>query len=258
MKVRGPGVAAESVEQRPGNDDPYAGVDLCPDLARAANPWRQIVRDLCAPAPMSHWASDVTTVRIRAYDQIRPFVTRGVLLALLAILLCVAPGTWWLTFLLLVPAAIQVVLEIVLTFQLAAPETSRVRALKPLVDIADTAHSRTLVNVTGVIGMVAVPCNVVTVCYLSGPGQPSWVKVLALVAAAAYGVSAVVSLLIDSAHYSAHLSPSWPYRVFHAVRPHLWLVIGALMAAIVAGSVVAGRWHWRWYPWPGRPACSRR
>lgn len=242
MKVGVPRVMAEAADEKPDRDDPYAGVALFPDLARASNPWRQIVRDMYAPAPMSHWASDVTTVRIRAYDQIRPFVTRGALLAALAILLCVAPGTWWLTFVLLVPAAVQVVLEIVVDRQLAAPETTRVRALKPLVSIAEKAHSRTLVNVTGVIGVLAVPCNIVAVCYSSGPGQPSWVKVLALGAAAAYGVSAMVSLLIDSAHYSAHLSASRPYRLFHAVRPHLWLVAGLLMAAMVAGSVVAGRW----------------
>ncbi len=242
MKVGVPRVMTEVADEEPERDDPYAGVALFPDLARASNPWRQIVRDMHAPAPMSHWASDVTTLRIRAYDQIRPFVTRGALLAALAILLCVAPGTWWLTFLMLLPAAVQVVLEIVVSLQLAAPETTRVRALKPLADITKKAHSRTLVNVTGVIGVLAVPCNIVAVCYLSGPGQPSWVKVLALGVAAAYGVSAMVSLLIDSAHYSAHLSYSRPHRLFHTVRPHVWLVTGALMAAIVAGSVVAGRW----------------
>lgn len=178
MKVRGRRVATATMDETPGRDDPYAGVDLFPDLARTASPWRQIVRDMYAPAPMSHWASEVTTVRIRAYDQIRPGLTRGALLGLLAILLCAAPGTWWLTFLMLVPAAVQVILEIVLTFQLAAPETTRVRALKPLVKIAGRAHSRRLVNVTGVIGVVAVPANIVAVCYLSGPGKPSWVKVL--------------------------------------------------------------------------------
>ncbi|WP_006246342.1 hypothetical protein [Mycolicibacterium tusciae] len=231
-------VAAETMEV----DDPYAGVDLFPGLERATNPWRQIVRDMYAPAPMSHWACDVTTVRIRAYDQIRAFVTRGALLVLTALPLSLAPGTSWMTFLLLVPAGIQVVLEIVLNFQLATPETTRVRALKPLVDIAEKAHSRTLVNVTGVIGVVAVPCNIVAVCYFAGPGEPSWVKVLALAAAAAYGTSAILSFLTDSTHYSAHMSPSLPYRIFHTVRPHAWLIIGVLMTAIVAGSIVGQRW----------------
>jgi hypothetical protein len=223
-------------------EDPYAGIDLLPNLERASNPWLQIARDLIAPAPMSHWACDVTTVRIRAYDQIRPFVTRGALLIVVATLLSVAPGTCWVTGLLLVPAAIQVALEIVLDFQLGAPETTRVRALKPLVDIAEAAHSRTLVNVTGVLGAVAVPFNIVAVAYFSGSGQPSWVKVLALGAAAAYGVSAILSFVTDSTHYSAHMSPSKPYRVLHAVRPHVWLIIMVLMTGIVAGSVVAHDW----------------
>lgn len=225
-----------------GQDDPYAGVDLMPDLDRSSSRWLQIVRDLIAPAPMSHWACDVTTVRIRAYDQIRTYVTRGVLLAAMAVLLGVAPGTSWWTFALLVPSAIQVVLEIVLDFQLAAPETTRVRALRPLVDIAEKAHSRTLVNVTGLIGGGAVPCNIVAAAYLTGPGEPSWVKVLALGVAAAYGASAILSFLTDSTHYSAHMSPSWPYRLFHAVRPQVWLIVMAFMTAIVAGSILAHRW----------------
>lgn len=235
----------ELADERREQDDPYAGIDLFPELERATNPWRQIVRDMYAPAPMSHWACDVTTVRIRSYDQIRAFVTRGALLVVLVTLLSLAPGTGWLTFLLLVPAAIQVVLEIVLNFQLAAPETTRVRALKPLVDIAEKAHSRTLINVTGVLGVVAVPCNIISVCYFSGPGHPTWVKVLALGVAAAYGASAILSFLTDSTHYSAHMSPSRPYRLFHAVRPHTWLIIGVLMTAIVAGSIGVGH---RWAP----------
>lgn len=223
-------------------EDPYASVDLLPDLDRASSRWVQIVRDMVAPAPMSHWACDVTTVRIRAYDQIRTFVTRGVLLVAMAILLGIAPGTSWWTFALLVPSAIQVTLEIVLNFQLAAPETTRVRALKPLVTIAEKAHSRTLINVTGLIGGGAVPCNIVAAAYLTGPGEPSWVKVLALSAAAAYGASAILSFLTDSTHYSAHMSPSWPYRVFHAVRPQVWLIIMAVLTAMVAGSILNNRW----------------
>jgi hypothetical protein len=235
-------VAAHVPNEDEEPEDPYWHVDLLPDRARASNPWWQIARDMVAPAPMSHWACDVTTVRVREYDQIRTYVTRGALLAVVAVLLGLAPGTWWLTFALLLPAVFQVVLEIVLNFQLAAPETTRTRALKPLVDIAAKAHSRTLINVTGLIGGVAVPCNIVAVCYFSGPGEPSWVKVLALAAAAAYGASGILSFLTDSTHYSTHMSPSKPYRVFHAVRPHIWLLILALMTAIVAGSIASHRW----------------
>ncbi|WP_370500196.1 Pr6Pr family membrane protein [Mycolicibacterium sp. jd] len=223
-------------------DDPSYSVDLLPDLQRASSPWSQMLRDITAPAPISNWASDVTTTRIKRYDRIRPFVTRGVLLAALAILLSLAPGASWLTWVLLIPAAIQVVFEIILDFQLYAQQPARVRALERLTDIAESAHSTTLVNFTGVVGAIAVPCNIVAVSYLSGPGSPSWVKVVALGVAAAYGVSAIMSFLTDATHYSAHQVRSKPYLVFQAVRPHVWLIILVLMTGIVAGSIALQRW----------------
>lgn len=223
-------------------EDPFAGVDLVPDSQRASNPWRQILRDMTSPAPMSHWAAEVTTVRIRVYDQIRPFVTRGALLAATAVLLALAPGTWWLTWTLLLPALLQVALEIVLDFQLDEDESERAPILRTLAAVAEAAHTKTLVNVTGVIGGVAVPCMIVAVAYFSGPGEPTWAKVLALVAAAAYGVSAIMSFLIDTTHYSANQSFLPVYRWFRAVRPHVWLIVLVAMAAIVAGSVLLQRW----------------
>lgn len=224
------------------DDNPYASVDLLPDRARASNPWAQLIRDLTAPAPMSHWAAEVTSTRIKKYDQIRAFVTRGLLLVALAILLSVAPGTWWLTWVLLIPAAIQVVFEIYLDFEMNDSDPTDVPGLKTLVEIAETAHNTTLVNVTGVVGFVAVPCNIVAVSYFTGPDEPSWVKVLALGVAAAYGVSAIMSFLTDATHYSAHQSQSTPYRIFAAVRPYVWLIIAVAMTAIIAGSIVRDRW----------------
>lgn len=225
-----------------GDEDPYAGVDLVPDRARASNPWAQLLRDLTAPAPMSHWAAEVTSTRIKKYDQIRAFVTRGLLLVALAVLLSVAPGTWWFTWALLIPAAIQVVFEIYLDFEMNDSDRTHVPGLKTLVEIAESAHSRTLVNFTGVVGFVAVPCNIIAVAYLTGPGEPSWVKVMALGVAAAYGVSGIMSFLTDSTHYSAHQSQSRPYRIFQAVRPHVWLIIAVLLTAIIAGSIFRDRW----------------
>lgn len=223
-------------------EDPYSGVDLIPESYLVANPWRQILRDMTAPAPMSHWAADVTSRRIAQYDRIRPFVTRGALLGLVAIFLGVAPSTWWLTWLLLIPSAVQVVLEILLDPFVSADDRPRRSIISALAAIADSAHTQTLINVTGVIGAVAVPCNIVAVAYLSGPGQPPWPKVLALAAAAAYGVSAITSFLVDATHYSAHQSSDRGYRMFRAVRPHVWLIVMVLMTAMVAGSVVTGRW----------------
>lgn len=226
----------------PDPEDPYAGVDLIPDLCRVHNPWRQILRDITAPAPMSHWAADVTSRRIFHYDRVRPFVTRGALLGLMALFLGMAPGTWWLTWVLLIPSVLQVALEIVLEPFIAASDEPGRAMMKSLAAVAESAHARTLINVTGVIGAVAVPCNIVTVVYLSGPGQPTWSKVLALAVASAYGVSAMMSFLADATHYSANQSPGRGHRMFRAVRPHVWLIIMAAMTAIVAGSIEAGRW----------------
>lgn len=222
--------------------DLFAAVDLLPDPARASGPWRQIIRDFTASAPLSHWASRVTTTRIRCYDQIRVFLTRALLLAGLAGLLALAPGTTWLTWGLLLPALNQVLLEIYLDFVLNAPERAKARVIKAIAEIADSAHNETLVNVTGVLGMIAVPANIVAVCYFSGPGEPSWVKVVALSVAAAYGVSAILSFLTDATHYSAQQEQTRPYRLFRAVRPHSWFVICVLMTAIVAGSIIVDRW----------------
>lgn len=231
-------VTTEYVEQ----DDRYAGVDLLPDRCRVSSPWLQIVRDMTAQAPMSDWAAEVTTIRIRVYDQIRAFVTRGVLLAVTAIMVGVAPGAWWLTWVLFIPALIQVVFEIVLDFQINEDEPSRTPLLRTLAGIAERAHTSTLVNFTGVVGFIAVPCNIVAVSYFAGPGHPTWAKVVALAGAAAYGVSGIMSFLSDTTHYSAHQSPQRVYRMFRAVRPHVWLVIMVAMMAIVAGSILDDRW----------------
>lgn len=228
--------------ERSADESPYAGVDLLPDRERASDPWRQIIRDMTALAPMSHWSADVTSVRIKVYDQIRPFVTRAALLALTALLLGFAPGTWWLTWVLLLPALIQVFLEIVLDFELNTDEAERTPGLKVLAAIAEAAHTKTLVNATGVLGFIAVPCNIVAVAYFTGPGDPEWVKVLALAAAAAYGASGILSFLTDATHYSANQSFLPIYRRFRATRPHVWLIILVFMTLIVAGSIAMGRW----------------
>ncbi|OMC39032.1 hypothetical protein A5740_03055 [Mycobacterium sp. GA-1841] len=225
-----------------GKLNPYSHIDLLPDLHRTSNPWTQILRDLSAPAPMSHWAAEVTLERIGKYDRIRPFVTRGALLVIVVLMLSLAPATNWLSWLLLMPAGIQVALEIALDFELGESGAQRVAILAPLTAVAESAQNRTLINVTGLIGFVAVPCAIVAVAYGSGPEQPGWPKVVALAVAAAYGVSAMMSLLIDATHYSPHQRPTKPYRIFRVVRPHVWLVIMVLMTAIVAGSIAAKRW----------------
>lgn len=225
------------------DDDPFAVADYLPDLDRASNPWKQLRRDLIAPAPVSTWASRVTTTRVRCYDQIRLPVTRALLLGALAGLLSQAPGSWWLTWLLLLPALFQVASEIGVDLTLRRDRPSAGGVMGTMAAITDSAHSFTLVNVTGVVGTLAVPANLIAVCYLTGPGEPSWVKVLALAAAAAYGISAILSLLTDATNYEPNQWNTLPYRMYRRVRPHLWLVVCLLMAFIVGGSVNLGRWN---------------
>ncbi len=222
--------------------DPLAGIDLLPDLARAPGPWSQLLRDMTAPAPMSIWASEVTTTRVKRYDRIRPYLTRAVLLAAVALLLGLAPGTIWATWVLLLPALAQVVLEILIDLRLNTRPRGRPDALDRIADITDSAHNVTLVNVTGLLGALAVPANLVAVCYLSGPGEPAWAKVVALALAVAYGNSGILSFLTDAAHYSANQAQTRAYRVFLVVRPHTWLLAALVLTGIVAGSVWAHRW----------------
>lgn len=224
------------------NDDPFADADYLPDLDRASNPWKQLWRDLNAPAPVSTWASRVTVTRVRCYDQIRIPVTRGMLLGLLVVLMTLAPDSSWITWALLTPAFFQVVSEISIDLALRRTESRRSGVVGKMAAITDTAHSVKLVNVTGVVGTAAVPANLIAVAYFTGPGEPSWVKVLALTAAIAYGVSAILSLLTDTTNYDPSQANSDPYRIYRRLRPHLWLIACVLTVIIVAGSVVLGRW----------------
>lgn len=225
------------------DNDPFADADYLPDLERAPGPWRQLWRDLVAPAPVSIWASHVTVTRVRCYDQIRVYVTRGMLLGALALFLSFAPDSSWTTWVLLIPALFQVVSEIVVDLTLRRDERSAGGIVGAMAAITDSAHSFKLVNVTGLAGTLAVPANVVAAAYFTGPGEPSWAKLLALTAASGYGISAILSLLTDTTNYEPNQWNTLPYRVYRRVRPHLWLVVCLLMAVIVGGSVSLRRWN---------------
>lgn len=224
-------------------EDPFGNTDYLPDLERASNPWRQLWRDLVAPSPVSTWASRVTIIRVRCYDQIRVYVTRGMLLGALALFLALAPDSSWITWVLLIPALFQVVSEIVVDLTLRRDQSAARGVVRAMASITDAAQGFKLVNVTGVAGTLAVPANVVAAAYFTGPGEPSWAKVLALTAASGYGISAILSLLTDTTNYEPSQWNTLPYRVYRRVRPHLWLVVCLLMALIVGGSVSLSRWN---------------
>jgi hypothetical protein len=219
--------------------DPLALKDFLPDPDRVQSPWLQIWHDLVAPAPVSHWASQVTEIRIYAYDQIRPYVTRGFLLVVLATLLAFADGTSPLVWPLLLVGAAQTVLEIHLDFRLRRDSTSRLRPVQLMMAVDERQMGQTLVNVTGVMGAVAVPLNLVCVLYLTGPGEPAWVKLAALIAAILYGNSGVLNVLLDCTVYSVRQRVP---RFVTLLRPYAWLLAGAALAAMVGVSIALGLW----------------
>ena len=94
---------------------------------RDENRWRQIAKDFIAPAHESDWTRSTTDRRIAEFDQARPFATRGALVAAMALLFALIPGTSYLAWALLLPAFIQIGLEVTLEITMRAmdaPEPS--------------------------------------------------------------------------------------------------------------------------------------
>jgi len=197
------------------------------------------------PEP-SNWTRLVTRVRIIDHDRIRPFATRGLLLAILAA--CLAwlgtPG-WALT--LLAPAAVQVALEIlfepsVRRYRMPGADDVPVGRIGHLVVRSFYAnHERGITNVTGLLGLLAVAANLIAVIFGPYPGaDPEPVRVAALAAAILYANSASLGPLLDVTDYSpnSRLGPaSW-----QAIRT-LWLGVAALLAGvIVATQATADAW----------------
>lgn len=222
-------------------EDRLSLVDFLPDPERAPNRWAQLVRDLRAPAPMSHWATRVTAVRIHKYDRIRTFLTRGVLLCALAVLLGFAPGTRPLTWALLSVGVVQTLLELHLDGRVNDQTGRRLSPTRLLLTWQDNWQwERTLFNATGLLGGIAVPANIIAVLFLTGPGDPAWVKVAALGVAVAYGNSGIICVLTDGTYYSANQSLP---RFLVVLRPYLWLLFAAALATAVGLSVLLDRWH---------------
>lgn len=217
-------------------------INHVPESNRVPNSWQQIWQDLVSEAPYSGWGLVVTDTRIRDYDRIRTFVTRGTLLAAMAILLAFAPGTHWYTFALMLPALLQTVLEIYLDFQLYAEDPSELAAVRKMVDVAQRNHTLMPVNYTGLIGGIAVPCNLFTVAFCTGPGSPEWVKVVAYAAAAMYGTSGILGVALDSNNFAANQTTAIGQRIYQSARPHLWLVAVGGMAVFTLTSILCGRW----------------
>lgn len=225
--------------------DQKALTEYLPDLDRAAGPWNQMWRDLVAPVPRSEWARQVTAVVIHQYTEIRAFVTRGLLLTALIVLIAQMGPLTWVAWLLLSIGVVQTTLEIYLDFKLMAfeqrqdePDLAIVRMV--VHHLADTQWERTLLNLTGILGGLAVVGNLVCVLYLTGPDS-GWMKVLALAIAVLYGNSGVLAVLTDATFYSHNqtFSPRSPIAV---LRAHAWFIGMVILCLLLAGSVLMGRW----------------
>lgn len=204
--------------------------------------WRRIVWDLTAPAPESDWARSVTDTRVLFLDQVRPYVTRSLLVVLVAVALAALPGTSVLAWLALVPAVVQACLEIALEGVVRA---RRERAdqpwpLRPLVRLWYRNYERLQINVTGVLGAFAVAVLVLGVAFGAGRSGPGWVRVAAFACTLAYLSSAVLGPLLEATVYSPlQRTPAW----LRTARPLLWVVLVAGSAGVVAVSDrVAGAW----------------
>lgn len=211
-------------------------------VPRDDNRWRQVVKDFIAPAHESDWARSTTDRRIAEFDQVRPFATRGALVAAMALLFALIPGTSYLAWVLLLPAVIQIGLEITLEITLRAEDAPKPNdsLLNPLVQLWYRNYERWQINATGLLGAIAVPCNVVAAVFFTGNSIAGPAKVTAFACAALYLNSGLAGPLLDCAVYSPlQLTP----RLLRRFRPTIWLVFVVALAGVVAASQ---RWESAW------------
>jgi hypothetical protein len=223
--------------QRRRNEDLEHWWQMPGDPTRTVSPPLQLVVDLYAPATFSEWHEQVAKSRVTQYDRLRPHVTRAVLLMVIVAGLWVLHARWW-SWILLAPAVFQVFLEIYLHPFVAdsAPE-SRWRIVGWMSRIVDEHFQSMLLNVTGILGTLACPLNVIAVCF--APAGDGWVKVAALAAAIFYVNSGLASAFLDPPNYT-EISVMPP--AMHWIRPYAPLVSFAVVAGLVAASIATGHW----------------
>lgn len=210
------------------------------DEALTASPWRQLVVDLTTPATFSPWHRKIAESRVKKYDRLRPTVTRALALLAVAAGIAVVGGPWW-VWPMLAPALAQVALELSTHPYLpeSAPEP-RLRIIALTRDVFRKSFGRLMFNVTGAIGALACPLNVVAAAWAEPGAGVGWAKVGALAAAIFYLNSGLGAVFLDPPNYSE--SSEMP-KGLHSLRPVVPLLSLVIVVAIVAGSVGAGRWE---------------
>lgn len=240
VAARGRDIASSQVRQHQRrNHESTTGYWWWPAPATPApSPWRQIVRDLTRPTPMSRWHADVVWERIRSQDRLRPPVTRGALLAAVAVAAArVHPRgrAWWM----LAPAVAQVGTEILLhkyVVDNAPPPT----AVKVAVEVGQNNFESALLNPSGILGTVACPTNVLFAVSLPAGGTSGWAKVAALGGAILYLNSGLCGAFLDPPNYTE--ASSMP-EFMHSVRPLAPAISCTIVETLVALSIAAGRWE---------------
>jgi hypothetical protein len=209
------------------------------DPTRASSRWLQPLVDLVTPATFSEWHEKIAEHRVEAYDQLRPMAVRAAsLTVIIAAFVILRPALW--TWLLLLPASVQIPLETYLNkYYSKSARDPRWRPARWMRDYARNHFQTMTLNVTGIIGTVACPLNIVAVGFAPVGGRESWVKIAALAAAIFYLNSGLANVFLDPPNYTEN-SVMPPFM--HALRPYVPLISYLTVTAIVAGSVTEHRW----------------
>lgn len=192
------------------------------------------------PPYRSEWGRRFVDTRITQFDGIRPFVSRAALLGILLVLLLALPSAGPVAIVLLVPAAVQVVLELALEAVVRAKSAEQAmaghqRVAKVFVAPWYANYEKGLTNVTGVLGGFACTLNLVAVVYVTGTGE-DWRRVAALAVALLYLVSGANGVVTDAAVYSLRGKRVPP--VLRRALPFAWLAV----LVIVVANVATAQW----------------
>ncbi|WNG81139.1 hypothetical protein C6A86_023560 [Mycobacterium sp. ITM-2016-00316] len=209
------------------------------DETRTTSPWLQLPVDLITRATFSDWHDKVAVARVRGYDRLRPYVARLAFLLAITVALVVLDARWW-CLVLLIPGWVQVVLEIYLYRFIHRDTEPRWEIVRDMRDMADEHHQTKLLNVTGLLGVLACPLNVVAVAISPPGGDLAAVKIISLAAATLYVNSGLASSFLDPANYT---ETSTMPPIMHRVRPAVPLLSLAVVVAIVAVGHHYGRWE---------------
>jgi hypothetical protein len=210
------------------------------DRTRTRSPWAQLVVDLVTPATFSEWHEKVAESRVKAYDRLRPPVTRALLLCLIIGGLGVLKAPWW-CWVMLIPALAQVLLEIYLDrYVFDSARDARWRWLRSIRDMTNAHFQTMLLNASGILGIAACPLNVVAVCMAPAGGDYGWVKIGGLAAAILYLNSGLASALLDPPNYTEN---SVMPPVMHWIRPYAPLISYVIVTGMATASTVLHRWQ---------------